>query len=141
MTQDTGRVPDMVRRSMVSSPHNILTLSPTTLPQLYPPVPTPPSVRLARAKVSKRKAALIGVAIGASGGAAVGAVYCRADCGGGPTRGVLVFSPIGAGIGAALRAGPRVAPVTVNHGVSPHLSRASSELRTLTSASGQRTYD
>lgn len=51
-------------------------------------------------RVSTGKAALVGALIGGAGGATVGALYCQADCGGGPKRGALVFAPIGAGIGA-----------------------------------------
>ena len=58
--------------------------------------PTPQQSRM-----SKRKAAVLGALVGAGGGAVVGALHCQADCGGGPTRGALVFAPFGAGIGAA----------------------------------------
>ena len=53
-----------------------------------------------QARVSKRKAAVVGALVGAGGGALLGAVYCQADCGGGPARGALVFASIGAGLGA-----------------------------------------
>ena len=67
-----------------------------------PPMTLAQSTPTARAKISKRKAVLIGAAIGGGAGAAVGASYCRADCGGGPARGAVVFAPFGAAIGAAV---------------------------------------
>jgi len=50
---------------------------------------------------SKRKAVLIGAAIGGGIGALWGSHYCAADCGGGRPRGATVFGSLGAGIGAA----------------------------------------
>ena len=52
-------------------------------------------------RVSRRRAVLIGAIVGGAGGAVVGTVYCRSDCGGGRPRGALVFGGFGAGIGAA----------------------------------------
>lgn len=69
---------------------------------LFPPVLATPSASPARARMSKRKAVLIGASIGGGGGAAMGGLYCRSDCGGGPTRGALVFAPVGAAIGAGV---------------------------------------
>ncbi len=57
--------------------------------------------QVAAVRMSKRRAALIGAIIGAGSAAVAGALYCRADCGGGPKRGALVFAPFGAGIGGA----------------------------------------
>lgn len=49
---------------------------------------------------SRRKAIVVGASIGGAIGTGAGVLYCRADCGGGGQRGVLVFAPIGAAAGA-----------------------------------------
>ncbi len=69
-----------------------------TVPQVDPPRPPPTSVRPPPARVSKRKAALIGAAIGAGVGMAVGVGRCP-ECS--SAERALVFAPVGAAIGAA----------------------------------------
>lgn len=51
---------------------------------------------------SKRKAIIIGAAIGGGVAAGIGAFQCRAECGRGPVGGAFVFAPFGAGIGAGI---------------------------------------
>jgi hypothetical protein len=75
---------------------------PTTLPQLSSPgqASTQP-VRPVSARMSKRKAALIGAAVGGGIAAVVGYGYCKSqgDCG---VEGAILFAPFGAGIGAGV---------------------------------------
>lgn len=75
---------------------------PTTLPQYSAPrqASTQP-VKPVHARMSKRKAALIGAAVGGGIGAAVGYGYCvsQGDCG---AEGAILFAPFGAGIGAGV---------------------------------------
>jgi hypothetical protein len=63
------------------------------------PATTPP--RRTR-RVSRTKSVMLGAAISGGIGAAVGAGYCRDDCGGWPGKAPTVFGLAGGGVGAGV---------------------------------------